>query len=238
MDGGHRRDPQTDEPLEAEEIRMGEDRPVSWIENFWYHYKIPTVIVLFFLVVVIVCSVQMCSNRDYDSAVIYAGPYQFTANEKRDIENDLAFVLENDINRDGAALYALVNYQVASQEEIESSEGSIVSSYSASQFSSYSNYLMTGEASICILSGYLYEQLRSNDRLLPLSAISAAAEEKSEDGFGIRFNQTHLFDRSKELQKLPKDTYLCILRPYIVGKSSHPDYFAWIKDAFAKAVGQ
>ena len=237
MDNEHRPNRETEEPMEAGDIRLKEDRPVSWIENFWYHYKIPTVIVLFFLVVVVICAFQMCSNRDYDGTVVYAGPYQFTANEKRDIENILSSVLEKDINRDGAALYALVNYQVASQEEIESSEGSIGSSYSSSQFSTYSNYLLTGDASICILSGYLYEQLRSNNRLLPLADVSAAAAQKSEDGTGIRFGSTKLYAQSKVLQNLPEDTYLCILRPTIVGRSSKTEYFSQIKEAFVKAVG-
>ena len=237
MDNGHRPDRGEDEPLEAGDIHLSEDRRVSWIENFWYHYKIPTVIALFFLVVVVVCAVQMCSNRDYDGTVVYAGPYQFTANEKRTIETTLGDVLGIDINRDGAALYALVNYQVASKEEIESSEGSISSSYSSTQYSTYSNYLLTGDASICILSGYLYEQLRSNDRLLPLSDVSAQAAAKSEDGTGIRFRDTELYAQSKVLQSLPEDTYLCILRPYIVGQSSKADYFAAVKSAFLNAAG-
>lgn len=45
----------------------------KWFENFWYHYKWHTIITLFVLIVVTICTVQVCTREKYDVYVLYAG---------------------------------------------------------------------------------------------------------------------------------------------------------------------
>ena len=45
----------------------------KWFENFWYHYKWHTIFISFILLVVTVCTVQMCQKEEYDTHIIYAG---------------------------------------------------------------------------------------------------------------------------------------------------------------------
>ena len=45
----------------------------KWFENFWYHYKWHTIFAAFILLVVTVCTVQMCQKEEYDTHIIYAG---------------------------------------------------------------------------------------------------------------------------------------------------------------------
>ena len=46
----------------------------KWLENYWYHYKWATIIVLFFVTVFAIGIYQMASKSDYDTQIVYAGP--------------------------------------------------------------------------------------------------------------------------------------------------------------------
>lgn len=64
-----------DEKIEGAKIKLG---ALAWLDNFWYHYKWHTLIGAFVLLVVIVCSVQMCSKTAYDVYFMYAGGYEIS----------------------------------------------------------------------------------------------------------------------------------------------------------------
>ena len=52
---------QQDEKITPGEVVI-ENKFIKWLDNFWYHYKWPTIIVAFFLFVGVVCFAQ-CSTR-------------------------------------------------------------------------------------------------------------------------------------------------------------------------------
>ena len=58
-----------------------------WFENFWYHYKWHTIITVFVIFVVTICTVQMCSKEEYDVHIIYAGSENVRGKKA---ENDLS----------------------------------------------------------------------------------------------------------------------------------------------------
>ena len=47
--------------------------PTQRIENFWYHYKWHTVVALFLIAVIIICSIQCGTKEKYDIYIAYAG---------------------------------------------------------------------------------------------------------------------------------------------------------------------
>ena len=51
------------------------------LENFWYHYKIQTLIILAFAVIITVSAVQMAGRTDYDLYAMYAGPGNINISE-------------------------------------------------------------------------------------------------------------------------------------------------------------
>ena len=59
----------------------------TWFENFWYHYKWHTIAIFFIIIVVTICTVQMCSKEEYDVHIIYAGSYDVRG---QDSENDIS----------------------------------------------------------------------------------------------------------------------------------------------------
>lgn len=56
---------------------VGEVTPPSTlkekIQNFWYHYKWHSIVSIFLVAVVLVCTLQLCSKTEYDSYILYAG---------------------------------------------------------------------------------------------------------------------------------------------------------------------
>lgn len=57
----------------------------KWLENYWYHYKWTTIIVLFFLTVAIICLTQIINKKQYDACIIYVGDDEITDTEYIDI---------------------------------------------------------------------------------------------------------------------------------------------------------
>ena len=42
------------------------NRFLKWLDNYWYHYKWRTIVILFFAVLLIVCVVQCSTVEKYD----------------------------------------------------------------------------------------------------------------------------------------------------------------------------
>ena len=43
---------------------------LKWLDNFWYHYKWPFVIITFFVSLAIVLTVQLVSRENYDAYIM------------------------------------------------------------------------------------------------------------------------------------------------------------------------
>ena len=59
---------------EAEGVKKS--RFALWIENFFYHYKWYVIAAVFAIIVVTVCTVQLCQRESYDALILYAGSKQ------------------------------------------------------------------------------------------------------------------------------------------------------------------
>jgi hypothetical protein len=92
------------------ELSFGK-KAIKWLDNFWYHYKWPTIIIAFFAVVFAVCISQMITRESYDLYVRYVGNSVITETQYKDMEGSLELT-GGDINGDGekAANFAQVPY--------------------------------------------------------------------------------------------------------------------------------
>ena len=48
---------------------------LAWLDNFWYHYKWHTIISLFLVFAITICTVQSCQKTSYDIRIMYAGSH-------------------------------------------------------------------------------------------------------------------------------------------------------------------
>ena len=201
-----------DDKLEARDVTQAS--PVMrWLDNFWYHYKWPTMIIAFFVIVGSVCIYQMVNRTAYDAHFIYAGSYRFDGNGEKSIN--------------------LQDYQIYSEEEAESEKAELQSQAAAegekpdyyfnTQFNkqeldNMNSFLMNGECSVCLISPYLFEMLCESERVRPLAEVygkDTIPETATDNGYGIRFGETDLYRYHPEAQVLPDHLVLCIMYPLI-----------------------
>lgn len=233
-----------DDKLEAAEIQP-RTRFGKWLDNFWFHYKWPVIGVAFLLVVFLICTLQTCGKEDSDISVLYAGPVLLSDSEREGVRSAVTYILPSDINGDGKKYVDLITYQIYSEEQIKVIEaetdisgvhGSVNRSYNSNNYDSYYNYLLTGETSVLLLDPSLYEVLVSGDRLQKLTDVLGYTPEGAVGEYGVRLGDTEIYKYYSVMQALPEDTVVCILRPYVVGKSSKEKLYEYEKQMFRAIV--
>ncbi|MBQ8356892.1 MAG: hypothetical protein IJX39_03690 [Clostridia bacterium] len=256
----HDSEEKREEKLEGREIRINGDgafgaekqhgKIYRWLDNFWYHHKWKTIIISFFAVVILVCTLQMCSKeKSGDISVLTVGPYGFMTEDSglSDLKNCLGTYLPADYDGDGSKKVDVVYYTVYSQEQIQAyteQDIFINTSNNSTEYNSFYSYLQTGETSILFLDPWLYEEM--NGKLMNLSAVlddmpEGAITTTDLEGktvcYGVRLGDTALYRENIAMKKLPEDTVICLAAPlYMGGKSSNEEEFAKAKEYFSALV--
>lgn len=219
----------------TEGISVEKSKFLKWLDNYWYHYKWVMVIVAFFLIVGIICTAQMCGREKEDLIVVYAGRNTLSVEEQSNLARALEAVAPEDFDGNGDKNIAVTTYSILSEEQIKEiqsetdEEGKslfVDNSYNSKQYETYSNYIMTGESSVLFLDPWLFENLRSADRLATVEDIIGYVPDSAYGEYGVRLGDTKLYETYGVMQLLPEDTVICILRPYVAGNSSKEEYYA------------
>lgn len=209
-------------------------RFAEWFDNFWYHYKWITIGVLVAAAVLLVCLLQTCSKEEEDIRLVYAGPTVLTSSEMEQITAVMDAVMPYDLNQDGDLHSEWTTYLIYSEEQMKTiaetqgengSQGYADRGFNTDQYSTYSNYLKTGETSIYFLDPWLYAELRATGHLSPLSDALGEMPRGAVDEYGVRLGDTALYQKYKALSVLPEDTVICLMRQYVVGKSSDDESY-------------
>lgn len=220
---------------------------LRWLDNFWYHYKIHTIIVLFALFVLIVCSFQMCTtNTNEDLTVLYAGRYLMTGEEQEGVRSVLNAVMPEDYDGQDGKYTEMITYHVLSEQQLKDMAAEtdadgrpkyeVNRSYYTKEYESYNNMLMTGEFSVCMLDPWLYESLAKAGRLKRLTDVLGTMPESTVGECGVRLGDTQLYQYYDALKVLPEDTVVCILTPYIFGATSDEDFYAQNVEMFRAMI--
>ncbi len=229
----------------TEGIHLQKRRSGGRMENFWYHYKWPTIGIFLLILVIGVCLAQSCSKEKEDIVLLYAGPRFLLPNEASQVAEVMSGVLPNDFDGNGQKKASLATYHIYSREQIEQMKkdepnAKLDTSQNSSNMQGYQTYTKTGESSIYLLDPWLYESLRDdpNEPLQKLSDVLGDVPKGAlEDGYGVRLGDTDLYARYEVLHVLPADTVVCLSRPFAMGKSSKEKYYAREKEMFCALVG-
>ena len=232
----------------TEGISVEQNKFLKWFDNFWYHYKWPTIGIAFALVVLLVCTLQTCTKEKEDITILYAGPYLMNNEQYATVNNIMNNVLPEDYDGNGEKKVVISTYHIYSKEQIEKIEaetdelghhGFIDTSYNVNQYDTYSNYLLTGESSVLLLDPWLYEALKDdgNGVLMTLSEVFEGLPEDIVDEYGIRLGDTELYGEYAALRVLPADTVICLMRPIIGGKSYKTENYTIEKEMYAALTG-
>ena len=226
------------------EIKI-ENESYKKFDNFWYYHKWHVIVAIFLIFAIVVCTVQACQREKEDVKILYAGPSFIDTEAYNGLTNAFSQLLPEDFDKDGKKNVGFIRYQIYSKEEIEElekldpggSKNIVNKSQNASNMSSYTSYLMTGDVSICFLSPYLYEILKESDALVPLSEILGGVPSNAFDGYGIRLSATDLYKYTPEIKNMDGDTIICLLRQTVLGSSSDDREYARAIDTFKAIVG-
>lgn len=219
----------------TEGISIKKGKFLSWLDNYWYHYKGVTIAVAFFLVVFAVCTLQMCTKEKNDLIVVYAGRDALTSEKKEDISRVLEAIMPEDYDGDGQKSAVVNSFYILSEDQIkeikaETDENGdapyVDNSFISSQYQEYGHYMQTGSASVLFLDPWLFESLRAGDRLAKLEDVLGYVPDGAYDEYGVRLGDTALYRDYAVMKNMHEDTVICIHLPLFAGNSSDEDYYA------------
>lgn len=223
------------------------------LDNYFYHYKWHTIIALFLVLVLIVCSFQTCSKEPYDVEIMYAGPKNL--NDKQtvlDIQNAFA-TFATDKNGDGKTAVRMVSYWVnekyyGGDTEDEAISGADVAYFANTSYTNekaYVDEIAAGNLSICLVSPYLFYMVHKEGGFMRIDEIFPdldpsyyhVGEGGSVNHYAVRLSQTPLYSLAG-LSSLPEDTILCLRKPayHLLNASRLEEQHANSKEVFLNAL--
>jgi hypothetical protein len=212
-----------DEKIENAEIKLKSPFGKK-VENFFYHYKWHTIVALFLIFTIVICSFQMCSKIEYDVHIMYAGGREI---KKSAADGDISeyqklnsSILQYtpDFNEDGTSTANLLTLFVPSAAELEAmlgTDGRLEANTALIRDNTdmLEQNLLYGEYIICLLSEDLFLDFCKRD--LPLFArINQYTNGNDADyeyinEYGIKLSSTQLYSKAG-MQLLPENTVICI----------------------------
>lgn len=206
---------------------------LSWLENFFYHYKWHTLIALVLVLAVVLCSVQLCTKTSYDTYIMYAGGTDIRMSAEEGDVSDWQKIVSavkqysSDFNNDGEHNISFLNLYMPSEEEIreiEATEGKEVNLTLVSQNNeTLWQRMYYGAYQICFLSEHLYEKWTEDEENTPLTKIAPYLPEGStlevaEGGYGVYLSSSPLYEKAG-FNIFAKDTVICIRRMSLMSEA-------------------
>lgn len=211
------------------------------LENYWYHFKWHTLIVIFIITVITVCTVQMCSKRSYDVYIMYVGEHSVdmkgTDGDTSEYEKMLSALerYSDDYNEDGETNIELETLYVPSSAEIAEMENSdVYVNYAAIKDNTgvFEDNMLHSTYYLCFISYDLYEKYAKEGAFLPLTDYCTEGKNYEwADECGIYLSSLPSYER-EGLRNLPADTVVCLRR---IGAISNVFDRGQHKDAHAAA---
>lgn len=201
-----------------------ENRAIKKIENFWYHNKWTVIVVVFFVCVAVVCTVQMFSKEKYDVSVLHGSKVHMNPEQREAFLSALEGILPSDYDKDGQSSVGMVDYQIFSEQErlveVETeidgvqttlTEEMVSAHWNNDQRSSFLSAVQTGEYSLCFASPHVYELLTKDKNVVSKSFC---------------LGDTDFYRYNEAVQVLPADTVVCLLIQFPMGTSGKDDIYA------------
>lgn len=227
-ENGHNGDPRRTEPIEGAYIK-----PTSgfakWLDNFFYYYKWHTIVALFLVVTITICSVQMCSKTSFDVFLMYAGGAEIEKTAEEGETPDYVKITSalkqysKDFDGDGEKNVHVLNLFIPSAEEIEEVESNKENGYEINysliqqDTESLKHYMVYGEYYICILSEDLFRQYTEDSSINFFAPIAPYTNGNKGDyeyasEYGIYLSSTSLADKPgfSLLCEGGRDSVICI----------------------------
>lgn len=207
---------------------------IEKLSNFWYYYKWHTIAILFLVIVVTVCVLQMCSRVGTDVYIMYAGNGHISrGSEDGDIPKynkllDIITSRAEDNDGDGVVNVSMSTLTFLSPEEIEEAENTkgqevnyTLLKEDKESFDYYVYLGTSGDYYLCLLSPYVYDTYtdrysESTDGGSLFVDVSPYLDEDYTDyelysASAVKLSSTALWQNSATLRSiLPADTLVTL----------------------------
>lgn len=198
----------------------------AWLENFWYHYKIHTLVAVFVVAALAVILMQMSGREEYDVHVVYAGTHHISGSgQNGDIAPHLAMVgslkkVTGDYNDDGNVNVNLLTYHIYTSKEADeylekNPDKSLNEVKMRDDRSNLTSNLLFGEYYVYFLSEGLYNEYYEQYKgelfceLAPFAKDGYDGYEYALGGRGVYLRSLPLGEQPV-LADLPSDTVVCL----------------------------
>lgn len=190
------------------------------IENFWYHYKWQTLIVVFFVVFFLIAFAQMGAKTEYDAHILYTGPSYLDGEVVADILSSVekaavqsAAIAENPADHSGDGILSCDFNKlvyVSTQTALEYKENDIYfnGATNLDARGQFDNLIMIGEYVILFLDQSLYDSTVDTGAFCKLADILDTVPENAYDECGI-FLADLPIGTENGFRQLPDDTVVC-----------------------------
>lgn len=204
------------------------------LQNFWYHYKWHSIVALFLVVAILVCSLQFCAKEKYDAHIAYIGSKQIGRTTENgdisEIEKVISSLkrLARDFDENGEIAISFTNYYFLSTDE-EKNTSDVNDALLASDRKSISSLLEHSEYYLLFISPAVYEQYNNvSDYGLFISLDEYKAKNPSLRYYKDNAIYLSSLDAYKlpGLSSLPEDTLVCLRNPSVLAAKSkeHTEY--------------
>lgn len=186
---------------------------LKWLDNYWYHYKWPTIIVSFFLIIGIISMVQVFNKETYDAYVMYVGDEGVPDTQYYDILQSLKSVSSDyDGNKEH-------NINFSKTAFITDPENPMASTVNASAIQYLSN-LVAQPYYIYLMDETVYKLYKDSGVFVPISEIvKDVPEEWYYDKTAVYFDKTDYANSFPGVDNLGENTLLVIkIMPYTPNK--------------------
>ena len=182
---------------------------LKWLDNYWYHYKWPTIIVSFFVIIGIISMVQIFNRENYDAYVMYVGDAAIPDTQYHDILNSLKDVSSD---YDGDKEH---NINFSKTAFITDPENDMASTVNASAMQYLSN-LVVQPYYIYLMDETVYKLYKDSDIFVPISeVVSDVPEDWYYDDTAVYFDKTDYANSFAGVDNLGENTLLVIkIMPY------------------------
>ena len=217
---------------------------LSWLENFWYHYKWYTIVGAFLVFAFVVLSLQMCSKTSFDAHIIYAGNHEIKrVSDDGDTSpyNKMLGELKlavGDTDGDGTVNIDLRDLFVVNDAEAEELVGSL-DGYEINEnlvkedSETLYQLMLMSDYYVCFLSERLYTEYSAQYSGL-FEPIAKYAAEDGEyvylDECAIYLNSVGDFATMPEISRLPSDTVICLRSLSEMSEMRYKDTFKEAED--------
>ena len=188
--------------------------------NFWYYNKWKIIIGLGLLIVIIVCTCQMCSGTDPDTSLLYAGSRYMGSEQRQAVENICAGYIPKDANGDGAKVLNISVINVYSDSQVaalnaqaatDTNAGKVNSETNQNELKNFDSLIMTGEYSVCILEPWLYDRVAKAGGFRKLSEVLGTKPENAYSDYAVLLSDTAVYRENPGLfDGFTPDTLLCL----------------------------